>query len=144
MLAASLLFARGVATSYAPLLRADPRESVLVPERELGVSARRAMRADVLFATWLVGRHARTLATRPQRLRRIAAALPGRGAVRELRRLGFTSLVVHPGRLPLATRFARQARRGNSPLRVLREGEGVAVFELREAGEARVVESPDP
>ncbi len=81
MLAAPVLFALGVATSYAPLLRVDPRESVLVPERELPVSARRAMRADVLFATWLVGRHARTLASRPERLLDTEHCAPARHTI---------------------------------------------------------------
>lgn len=81
MLAAPLLFALGVATHYAPLLRSDPRESVLLPAVVTDPAALQATRADALFAAWLVGRHARTLASRPQHLLQTEHCAPVRHSI---------------------------------------------------------------
>ena len=78
------------------------------------------------------------------RLRRLAAALPAPGAVRELRRLGFTTLVVHGDSPPLAERYERPAASGTAPLPVELRAAGVTAFSLGDSGPRRVVESTSP
>lgn len=106
-LAALLVFAVGVVTAYAPLLRAGARDHVLATRLfdEAGRAEGRnpawvhTTRADTMFAAWLVGRHARTLTSRPQRLLDTEHCAPARRTIALAEPMLTLGLLAVPARL---------------------------------------------
>jgi hypothetical protein len=73
--AALAVFAAALAIVFGPVWRAGPR--TFVPVADVGDVLQPVVRADVMFETWLVARHARTLASAPWRLFDTEHCAPG-------------------------------------------------------------------